>query len=618
MPVAQKIKKWPSALLAALLFSCTLTLFGPAQIFLTNSLEFKFGFFHLLPYLGIIALGVFLVLTLLLLLLPCRFRLHERGVAFVLALGLLLWLQGNILLWQYGALSGHEIAWGEKALNGLIDTPLWVAALILALWRPGFLYRRVKAISLLFLAIQLLSTSITVVRQPEMPSFKKYQFDRMVEFDFSSRRNVIVLILDSFQSDVFQEIIDRDPSYRDIFGDFTYFRNTTGGFPSTYASIPLLLTGQYYSNSVPIQSFIAQAYSSPSSVPYQLTRRGWQVHLVPLVPNTIYFDPAVLSNIKKRTRRMSDSRLVWLIDLTLFRHLPHLLKRVIYHDGHWFLSRWIRKDVLANLLNEDEPPPRSLKAIRSRLAQRRKFPHVSSRNHMRGVDLVRDSLPVNSDSRFIANFLMQAAAVNESHVFKLYHWRGPHEPIQMNADFERVNLPLNRANLTDLARGELKLVRLFLDGLREMGIYDQALIFILGDHGHPFGAYDVRVPPDLGEAGAAAAPGFDRVLRSGIPLLLAKRPGDRGELRITDAPASLADVPATIFDELGMEKQGSGEPLFSIPVDRPRERRFFHYSWKHSNWMNAYLPPLVEYRILGHAWLAPSWQATGKVCKPGR
>ena len=72
MPVAQKIEKWPSALLAALLFSCTLTLFGPAQIFLTNSLEFQFDFLHLLPYLGIVALSVFLVLALVLFLLPRR------------------------------------------------------------------------------------------------------------------------------------------------------------------------------------------------------------------------------------------------------------------------------------------------------------------------------------------------------------------------------------------------------------------------------------------------------------------------------------------------------------------------------------------------------------------
>ncbi len=618
MPVAQKIEKWPSALLAALLFSCTLTLFGPAQIFLTNSLEFQFDFLHLLPYLGIVALSVFLVLALVLFLLPRRWQLHERGVAVVLALGLLFWFQGNILLWQYGALSGHAIAWGEKALYGWIDTPLWIAVLLLALWRPGFLYRRAKMLALLFLAIQLLSTSITVGRQPEAPSFKKFQVDHTKDFDFSSRQNVIVLILDSFQSDVFQEIIDLDPSYKDIFGDFTYFRNTTGGFPSTYASIPLLLTGQYYSNSEPIQSFIAQAYRSLSSVPYQLTRRGWEVHLVPLVRSTVFFDPAVLSNIKTRSRRVSDSKMAWLVDLTLFRHLPHLLKRVIHHGGHWSLSRWIRKDMLANLLNEDEPQGPPARSIFSITHQRRKFPHVSSRNHLRGVDLIRDSLPVNSDSRFISGFLMMAAAVSENNVFKLFHLRGPHEPIQMNANFEAVDLPLNRANIAELARGELKLVRMFLDGLREMGIYDQALIFILGDHGHPYGAFEVRLPPDLAQAAGEDVSDCDPVLRSGIPLLLAKRPGDRGEFRTSDAPASLADVSATIFDELEMGRSGSGVPLFSIPLDRPRERRFFHYRWEHSAWMNTYLPPLVEYRIQGHAWLASSWQATGRVIPPGK
>lgn len=612
------LKKPGNASLAAMLFSCSLALFGPAQIFLTNSLEFQSDFFHLLPYLGIVTFCVFLVLALVLYLLPERFRLHERGVAIVLALGILLWLQGNILVWQYGALSGHEIDWGSKALNGLIDTPLWIVGLLLAAWRPGWLYRRVKVTSLLLLAIQLLSTSIAVIRQPETPSFKKFQIDHTVDFDFSSRRNIIVLVLDSFQSDVFQEIINHDPAFGDIFDDFTYFRNTTGGFPSTYGAIPFLLTGQYYANREPIQQFIAQAYRSPSSVPYQLTQHGWQVNLVPAVQNTIFYDAAVFANIKKRRPQSRDTRLAWLYDLTLFRYLPHHLKRQIYNDGHWRLSRWIQKDALSNLLNEEEPKRNPKAALRARQRIRRSSPHISARTHRRGAQLVRKSLQVNSDSRFVSSFLMQSAVVTEKNVFKFYHWRGPHEPIQMNADFEPVDLPLNRANLADMARGELKLVRLFLDGLRELGVYEGALIFILGDHGHPWGAYGLNVPPDLG---AQASPGsdsmLDRVVRSGIPLLLVKRPGDRGELQTSDAPASLADVSATIFDELALGRRGVGEPLFRIPADRPRERRFLHYSWEHSDWMNIYLPPLVEYSITGHGWLTSSWRATGKVYEPG-
>lgn len=611
------LKKWVNAILVAMLFACTLALFGPAQIFLSNSLEFNFSFSHLLPFLGLITFCIFLSVLLILMLLPDRFILHKRGVAVTLVLGLILWFQGNILVWRYGPLSGHEINWGGKIIYGLIDTPIWIVFLLMAGWRPAFLYRWAKTFALLILSIQLLSTSVTAFLQPELPSFKKFRIDHYEDFDFSSRENIIILVLDSFQADVFQEIIDLDPFYKVFFKDFTFFRNTTGGFPSTYAAIPLLLTGHYYNNSEPIQSFMASAYRSPSSLPYQLLQRGWHVNLVPAVQNTIYYDSSVFSNILARKRSISGSELARLYDITLFRYLPHFLKHEIYNDENWFLSSWVQKGDLS-LLNEDEPSDNERHGRRFRRKIYRLSPHVNRNFRQFGVAQTRKSFQINSDSRFVSAFLMNAAVITKKSVFKFYHWRGPHEPIQMNANLEQVDLPLNRTNIVDLARGELKLVDLFLKGLRELDVYDQALIFILADHGHPWGTFGVRLPPALAEKSDGSGSIPKGVLESGIPLLLVKRPGDRGELRINDAPASQIDVSATIFDHLGLGQIGMGEPLFQIPTDRLRERHFFYYSWEHRNWMNRYLPALVEYHVMGHSWLPSSWRATGKVLRPDK
>jgi len=152
--------------------------------------------------------------------------------------------------------------------------------------------------------------------------------------------------------------------------------------------------------------------------------------------------------------------------------------------------------------------------------------------------------------------------------------------------------------------------------LRDLGVYDDALIFVLGDHGHPVGGHGLRLP--LAMAGIQAGSSIPKgILESGIPLLLVKRPGDQGDLKINDAPASVADVSATVFDDLGIGQVGIGEPLFQIPVDRPRERRFLYYYWEHSDWRNRYLPNLIEYRVNGNCWLSSSWHATGKVFEPG-
>lgn len=610
------LKKWVIAILVAMLFSCTLALFGPAQLFLTNSLEFNFSFSQLLPFLGVITFCIFLSVVLILMLLPDRFNLHERGVAVVLVLGLLLWFQGNFLVWKYGLLSGQAIDWGEKILFGLIDTPLWIAGLLLAAYRPAFFYRRAKTFSLLILLIQLLVASVFVIKQPEVPSFKNFQIVISKKFNFSIRKNIIILILDTFQSDVFQEIVEQDATYRNYFKDFTYFRNTTGGFPSTYGAVPFILTAQSYTNAQPIQRFIAEAYTSPSSIPQTLRKLDWKVDIFPMVMKTIFFDRSTISNIRAAKHGISKTRLAYLYDITLFRYLPHFLKREIYNSDGWFLSRWVRKGYKLDSLDDDDPNDNEKPVFHKNRKARQSAPHVH-RIRQLAEPIFQRSAQVSRDVMFMSGFLKKAVVMNEKNVFKFYHLRGLHEPIRINANLEPVNLPVNRANLVDMARGELKLVHFFLEGLREMGVYDKALIFILGDHGHPYGVYGIRLPADMTAIRSGVGTVPKGVLESGIPLLLVKRPGIQDDLEINDAPASLADIPATVFDELGLGRVGTGEPLFQIPADRPRERRFLYYYWKHSDWLDRYLPELIEYRVIGNSWLTSSWQATGKVFKPG-
>ncbi len=609
-------KKLADAVPVALLFSCTLALFGPAQLFLPNSLEFNFSLSQLLPSLAVVTFCLFFLVLLALMLLPDRFRLHERGLALVFALGFLLWFQGTFMVWKYGLFNGHEIDWGEKIAYGLIDTPIWIGCMLLAVWRPAFFSRRAKTLSLVILSIQFLFTSFLVVKQPGLPSFKKFQFVTNKKFDFSNRKNIIVLVLDSFQSDVFQQVIDKDPAAKKYFDDFTYFRNTTGGFPSTYAAVPLILTGQYYTNSQPIQSFMAEAYFAPTSIPHALLARGWQVDLFPSVMQSIYFNPAVMSNIWENKDKHTTTRLAYLFDITLFRYLPHFLKREVFNNEHWFLTRWLGEGDKSTSLDDDYVSRFIYRqAANANRKLRRSLPriHQVRRNWL---EVSRSAARDHLDVVFVTNFLKKAKLVPDKDIFKFYHWRGIHEPIRLNANLEPVERSLNRANGVDLARGELKMVHFFLQGLKELGAYDNSLIFILGDHGHPYGGFDLRLPASMDGRQSAKGPLPPGVHESGLPLLLVKRPGDRGDLVISDAPASLVDIQATVFASAGLEKAGTGEPLFQIPPDRPRERRFLYYRWDDSDWMNLYLPNLIEYRIDGNAWLTSSWHETGRVFKP--
>ena len=67
----------------------------------------------------------------------------------------------------------------------------------------------------------------------------------------------IYFVLDGFQSDAFEDIVEADRAQMDRqFSGFTFFRNHMGAFPTTIVSIPAMLTGSVYRNQEPLRRFI--------------------------------------------------------------------------------------------------------------------------------------------------------------------------------------------------------------------------------------------------------------------------------------------------------------------------------------------------------------------------
>jgi hypothetical protein len=113
----------------AAFFSLTLFFFGPAQIIFTNINEFHFSVAGILCFLIGLALVGMQSGMLLLTIMPKT--ISDKILTFLLAVAVLLWLQGNILVWDYGLMDGHDILWGEKTFLGLIDTTVWILLLAL-------------------------------------------------------------------------------------------------------------------------------------------------------------------------------------------------------------------------------------------------------------------------------------------------------------------------------------------------------------------------------------------------------------------------------------------------------------------------------------------------------
>lgn len=557
---------------ASFLLSLTLLFFGPSYLYYTNILEIPYLYTDLVWVFIIHSLVAGAILSILLLFL--KGSVHQRAVALVFALGLLFWIQGHILVWDYGILDGREIIWNDYLLNGIIDSAIWIAVLGVALFKAPSFYKHIALASVLLLVVQGGGLAAEIYQAPDEPEWKSYTigYDDETMFEFSKEQNVIILVLDAFQSDVFQEIIDEDDEYREMFDGFTYYRNAVGGYTYTYPSVTFILTGEYYDNSIPIQDFIKSAFLS-NSIPRKLKENGYRVDLYPSVGNTIYSSDEIVSNIgvyqQDRVDRIVDGLegVKELHRLTMFRHTPHFLKRYIYFIPF--------------------------------------------------VDLGDDG-DVHQDVVFYNTLLSNTVTSSENKTFKYYHIRGAHGPYTLNAQLQSEELTQNRSGYKEQAKAALKISGELIAQLKKHNVYDNSMIFIVADHGNSEGTIGLNTKW-IGDGTLEFQKVDKRIVASGMPLMLIKPFHSEGDLRISDAPVTLGDIPQTVASELQLLDEFPGKSILSINESDERVRKYFHYRWtrEYWDWSKAYLPPIAEYTINGHSWLADSWEPTNRIYKPG-
>jgi len=573
-------KKTLLSLTVSSLFGLTLFFFGPTHIYFTNILEHSSSFSEIVfVFLGLSALCA-LALTALLVLL--RLSIFERAVSLLLCLSFLLWLQGNIMVWNYGALDGRRIDWNVNTIHGLLDSGIWLAGLTFAFLAAPHIYKRAQRAGVALLLIQLVATLVIVVKAPDASRLhEKSVTTKQPVFEFSPEKNVLILVLDSFQGDFFNEVINEDPSYKDLFEGFVYYRNALGGYPVTYATLALILSGRYYENSVPIQDFIKETFSS-GSLPKILKGSGYQVDLINCGKH-IYADKNIASNwpsfrqLTEQNTKLEEA--AFLLDTALFRYSPHYLKRYVYNNQVWLFS-----NLPLGSAGQGFPPG----------------------YHRNSVS-------------FVTKMSQEARASNERYSFKYIHLNVSHLPIRINENLEyEEHSVFSRENYKKQAKGSLRLVHMLLDTMKRLGIYDNTMVFILADHG--LGEKVEMGETGHVESGIGAAPMIDSVKGHALTLFLVKQFAATGDMQISDAPVSLADVAKTIASELDLSADIPGVSIYDVGNSDDRSRRFLYYAWNRSDILRKYdpfFPPISEYAVSGLSWMDESWRLTNRILAPG-
>jgi hypothetical protein len=577
--IPRSIPDWKTKIRGSLVissfFSLTLLFFLPLQIFLTNQAEFSFNLIQLAA--GLVPVCAFMIvfITRITLLFPLKAGAYQRSIAVLFAVSLAVWAQGNIMIWNYGPLDGRVINWNGMLFNGILDALVWIIVIAVAAVKPVFTAGIARKASLFFILMQVFFLGLVAFQKaPEAsiknPGGKDLTVDYSGEFTYSKNTNIMVIILDSFQSDIFSNIITENPEVRGWLDGFTYFPNSTGGFSSTVMEPSFILTGRQYDNDVPFPEFIRKAFRE-SSIIRALKDNQYRVELYPYGLENVYFDPLTVSNIKLRSDPFEIIKeLCYIYDTALFRSLPHFLKRFVYNNSKWFLYNAVK-----NL--QIEPSSRNTAEL-SRLPFS-KFSTYKSEN-----------------LKFFYDFTRLSYADYDKACFKFYHIKGAHTPIYMNDKLDAGFFEFTRVNYKKQGLGLMRLMKLFFDRLKNMGIYDNSMIFILADHGNG-GLPDMQINPrskTLNENDKAR----------GVPIILAKRFREKGGLKTSHAPVSLSDIPATISAELMIKASFPGYSLYSLNENTVRTRIYRAYE----NTDGFYLMTLREYLINGNSWDDSSWK----------
>ena len=513
-----------------------------------------------------------------------------RGVALLAALCTAAWIQADLFLIEYGTFDGRPLDWSAHGGLAWLEALVWLGLPALALARPTLPARYAPRILAALVLMQtaglggsLANSGPLAVREP--PRSNPDASPLAVNLArFSSRSNGILIVLDALQSDYFAEAMQSESLAASMPEGFVYYRNAISLYTSTQFSLQSMLTASAVPGGKGALGW--RSRQMRKSLPVALSNAGFDAHLVSFAPPNLSCSNlagsvpcTLLSSVGKLSAADAHALGVnrELVQLGLFRLAPHILKLQIYDAGEW---------KIAGPFGAQSAPPAA-------------------------------SLPraTRDDLMALGQLTKELSVEDIAPRFRFLHFAGAHAPALARADCNGRATGDPRERAVKTTRCVLSRVFALLHALDAQGGYDPSFILIVADHGFPKGRIEARhAIPALPESNGKRA----RLPYSsmGVPVFLAKRPGERGELRVTDHPVSLCDIPASFLDALDVSAPTKPSKRFGcdsiFAAERKTPRLHFRYAdyeqQKRQGPPNQFHFDFTPYRVDGHSWHANSWQ----------
>jgi hypothetical protein len=348
---------------------------------------------------------------------------------------------------------------------------------------------------------------------PLLPFFGTKPFNLPNMDLYSSEKNVIIILVDTLQSDLAEEMIEANDTAKAALNGFTFFRNSAGVYPYTGMSLPAFLSGEIYDPGTSLDAYLAKA--NEERLERKLADRGFDTSYLGIWSRGRYASGA---------EQQERVELHELLSVLLYRQLPMVAKPFYFEESEDFIG-----------------------------------------NNISGADLEKLA---SMDVQILDLLAQRIDPTATRPQFKYIHLWGAHQPSTLDRDCAVQPRGVDRERYLDQAYCLFTRIGHYLEELERKGVYDASQIFIVADHG----TVNFSISADRGKAGAIPL----EVQSSAHPTILFKDRGRRGPLAYNDDAVSLLDMRRTIFNGAGVEPRASRD-LNSPAAAGPYVRDFYFY-----------------------------------------
>lgn len=431
-----------------LFFIVTCMVYIPLVNYITNVSEYRVSLMQLLPVILLGTVGsiiLFYVLDFVL----YRGVLEKPFYGIVCAISIATYIQYNFLNPKFPELDGTRLDWDVYHDNLVISTIVWILLLLCCVLMEIFFsntFERISAYISGFLAlVQIVSLVILFITTPRPGD--GFAFSKKDEFELGKKENIVVFCIDSLEYNMVQDYLNSEDYLEGEFDDFQFFYHAISGGGTTRLGVQTLLTGSDYDPMQSMEEYAKLAWQD-TLLYDDLHEEGYDVRLFIDMYDTLLCSNGKVDNFDEAKYEVVSYKELFrgMYELSEFLALPQCIKPLVIPD----ITK-VTGSISSTGYEEDD--------------------------YQFCLDLLENGLSIDDYDK----------------TFRYYHLWGAHVPGYLDKNLNPIERESGDYNTYDQMCADFKIIREYIWELKQLGIYDNTMIVITGDHGqHNFGSTKAR------------------------------------------------------------------------------------------------------------------------------